>query len=291
MSNSILVTGAAGLLGRAVVSLLCSSGARVTALVRKSSHNHPLAAEQCVIDLSEGWNPKNLPEKIDVVIHLAQSNRFRDFPEGASDLFGVNVSAMTKLLEYARRAGARQFIYASTGGLYVAKGAKLAENSPIHEPDKLGAYFASKLCGEIIAQSYSGFMAITILRPFFIFGASQKRSMLLPRLYNSVKSGQPIYLSGVEGIRINPIHALDAAEAVIAAISDPTSAIINIAGAEILSIREIAQAFGHYLGRDPVFSVQHGSKPDDLIADISLMRSRLLEPRRSLLHSIGEIAV
>lgn len=289
MSDAILVTGAAGLLGRAVASSLSSSGASVTALIRKSSADCPPDAERCVIDLSDDWNPKRLPQKIDVVIHLAQSNRFRDFPEGASDLYAVNVSATAKLLEYARRVGARQFIYASTGGLYKAQGAKLAENSPLHEPDKLGAYFGSKLCGEIITQSYSGLMATTILRPFFIYGPGQKRNMLLPRLYDSIKAGKPIHLSGNEGIKINPIHVDDAASAVIEALKNPISAVVNIAGTEILGIRAIVECFGKHSQQKPVFVIQQ-TEPEDLVADISLMISTLSRPNKSLIASVDEIA-
>jgi len=258
-------------------------------LVRKHSADCPPAADRCVVDLSDDWNPKHLPQKIDVVIHLAQSNRFRDFPEGAFDLFGVNVSATAQLLEYARRAGARQFIYASTGGLYKAKGAKLAENSAIHEPDKLGAYFASKLCGEILTQSYSGFMATTILRPFFIYGPGQKRNMLLPRLYDSIKAGKPIHLSGNEGININPIHVDDAAKAVVAAIKNPVSAVVNIAGTEVLCIRTIVECFGKHSMREPVYVIQQ-TEPEDLVADISLMISTLGRPEKSLFDSVDDIA-
>ena len=54
-------------------------------------------------DLSmPGWS-NQLPEKnVDVVIHLAQSRRYREFPDGAEDMFQVNVASAFELLEWAR---------------------------------------------------------------------------------------------------------------------------------------------------------------------------------------------
>jgi nucleoside-diphosphate-sugar epimerase len=240
------------------------------------------------IDLAGDWSVNQLPAKVDAVIHLAQSSHFREFPDQALDVFRVNIQSTALLLDYARNAGATHFIYTSTGGVY-GKGAKaFSENSPIVSPGQLGYYFGSKMCGEILAQSYVSNMHIVILRPFFIFGPGQNRSMLIPRLMDNVADGRTISLQGAEGIRINPIHARDAAAAINRALSLEQSATFNIAGPDVLSIREICEGMGRYLGRDPVFQFQHG-EPQDLIGDNAAMCAQLVAPKRRLLECLVDV--
>jgi nucleoside-diphosphate-sugar epimerase len=105
---------------------------------------------------------------------------------------------------------------------------------------------------------------------------------------DSVAVGKPIRLQGENGIRINPIHVEDASAAVTAALSLKNSAIFNIAGPDVLSIREICESMGKFLGKPPVFEQQAG-QPNDLIADISAMRRYLIEPKKHLFQSHNDI--
>lgn len=257
-------------------------------------HVSPLTPVRGVIyhvaDLSTVWDIECLPSQLDTIIHLAQSPKFRDFPNSALDVFKVNIESTARLLDFAKRIGAKQFVYASTGGVYGYGGEAFKENAPIVPLGQLGYYFGSKTCGEILVQSYASLFQVVVLRPFFMYGPRQNRRMLIPRLFDSVVTGRPITLQGKDGIRINPIHVEDAVQAVLAAIDRPESAVYNIAGLEIFSLRQIAEIFAVHLGLAPVFEAA-GGEPQDLIADISLMRSKLHEPQRLLLESIADIAV
>ena len=39
------------------------------------------------IDFNSNWNTNILPKNIDIIIHLSQSNHFRNFPKFAIDIF------------------------------------------------------------------------------------------------------------------------------------------------------------------------------------------------------------
>lgn len=285
----MLVTGANGLLGRSTIQTL-SSTYEVHALVHVFPHNPVRGVIYHVADLSAAWDIKDLPSQFDTIIHLAQSPKFRDFPNSALDVFKVNIESTARLLDFAKRIGAKQFVYASTGGVYGYGGEAFKENAPIVPLGQLGYYFGSKTCGEILVQSYASLFQVVVLRPFFMYGPRQNRRMLIPRLFDSVATGRPITLQGKDGIRINPIHVEDAVQAVLAAIDRPESAVYNIAGLEVFSLRQIAEIFAVHLGLAPVFEAA-GGEPQDVIADISLMRSKLHEPQRLLLESIADIAV
>lgn len=283
----ILITGANGLLGIHAVSRLAEEH-QVHAVV------HSLPAEPLPnvlyyeVDLSGTWAPGTLPEKIDAVVHLAQSSRFREFPEQAMDVFGVNVASTAHLLEYARSAGARHFILASSGGVYGAGDEAFRENSPIPHHGQLGYYLGSKLCAEVLAENYSSLMNVAILRFFFMYGKGQKRQMLVPRLIDNVIAGNAITLQGEDGIKINPIHVSDAVAALEGCLKLEGSHTFNVAGTQTLSLREIACTIGEAVGREPVFKIDL-SEPRHLIADIGMLSEILVVPKVCFAQGILEL--
>ena len=152
----------------------------------------------------------------------------------------------------------------------------------------MGCYLGSKICGEILVQNYSTFFTTSIVRPFFIYGSGQKRNMLLPRLFDHVRNCNSIDLIGGEGLKINPIHVEDAVLSIESLLEKNNSSIYNLAGPEILSLRQISEGFGNYLRERPVFNNINSSSAN-IIADISLMKSDLHTPLISLLDRIDDL--
>ena len=280
------MTGARGLLGAHLVPLLADRF-ELFALERLGGGPMP-GATPVAADLSRPIDVGALPPRIDAVVHLAQSSRYRDFPGGAGDVFQVNVASLAALLDYARGAGVRHFVHASSGAVYRRSSEPLAEDSPTAAPDALGFYAATKLAGELLAQSYASEMTVASLRYFFIYGRGQRSGMLVPRLVESVRSGAPVALQAADGIRINPVHALDAAAATAAALDLDDSATVNVAGPEILSIRAMTEAIGDELGIAPRFESSEG-EPGDLIGDTTRMRTLLTAPERRFRDQVGEL--
>jgi len=227
---------------------------------------------------------------VDAVIHLAQSSHFREFPAFAGDVFNVNTASTLRLLEYARTAGAKSFVYASSGGIYGYGDEGFKEDEPIPQKDNLGFYLGTKLCSEVLAETYAPYMQIIILRFFFVYGPGQRNDMLLPRLVRSVREGNPILLRGKDGIRLNPIYVEDAANAVSRALMLRVSHKINIGGAEVLSIRRIGQLIGGVLGTEPVFEAGDDAEPRHVIGDIHKMIRLLGAPEVSFEQGIARYA-
>ena len=284
-----IVTGANGLLGRQLCRLLINSRSSVLGITSSRKDLDSDDMQYKYLDFTSDWSTQILPKKLDFIIHLAQSPKFRNFPDNALDVFKVNIESTARLLDYARQAGVKKFVYASSGGVYGNGTNAFNENAPIVPPGKLGYYLGSKACGEILVQSYASVFDVVVVRPFFIYCPGQNRDMLIPRLFDFVARGKPVTLHGESGIRINPIHVYDAASSVAAAINLNESATFNIGGPEVLSIRDICEGMGRYLGVDPVFEQQTG-EPNDLIGDISAMRLKLAAPRHSLLDSLDDVA-
>jgi UDP-glucose 4-epimerase len=284
---NILITGANGLLGVHAVRQLVAQH-QVHALVHSAPLEPVAGVTYHVIDLSGDWSTESLPGALDAVIHLAQSSRFREFPEQAMDVFGVNVASTARLLDYARISGAKHFILASSGGVYGAGDEAFKENAQIPHHGQLGYYLGSKLSGEVLAQNYSSLMNVTVLRFFFMYGKGQKRSMLVPRLIDNVMAGQAITLQGNDGIRINPIHVSDAVAALEHCLELEGSHTFNVAGAQVLSLRDIAGIIGEAVGRDPVFKIEE-VESRHLIANIDALSESLIAPRVSFAQGILEL--
>jgi UDP-glucose 4-epimerase len=289
LRKNILITGADGLLGRSLTHRLSQLGFSVTGIIHSAVRQPNPTVEYRILDLSVDWSIDALPRQVDTVIHLAQSANFRDFPSKAIDVFKVNIESTARLLDYAKQAGAKQFVYASSGGVYGNGAQARKETANLIPLGQLGYYLGSKTCGEILVQSYALVFQVVVLRPFFMYGPGQNRSMLIPRLMDSVAASKRISLQGENGIRINPIHVEDASTAVAATLSLQDSATFNVAGPEVLSIRDICEGMGKFLGKEPVFELQTG-QPNDLIADITAMRERLVTPKRRLLGCLGDVA-
>ena len=265
----VLVTGASGLLGRHLLERIRDRHELVALSRRPPGGDAAEDVEWIGVDLAS-MDTGSLPERIDAVVHVAQSERYREFPEAADDIFAVNVEATHRLLEYARNAGAERFVLASTGGVYAHADEPVSETAPLACP---GPYFRSKRMAELLLADYEELMSTFILRPFFIYGPGGR--LLVTRLAANVLEGQTIEIEGDPGLAVNPIHAADAAAAFAAALEAPEGGIFNVAGDEVVTITGLVELIAEVAGREADISHTGGAPPGDLVADTSRMRESL----------------
>ena len=283
MKEKILITGATGLIGSRLVSLLHLTGKyEVIRICRDRNLENAIH-----IDLNGDWSINQLPDRVDSIIHLAQSDDFRSFPEKAGDIFMVNTTSTSKLLDYARRKEVGKFLYASTGGVYGA-GLEPKKESELINPRDLNFYSNTKYCSEILVQNYSHLFSTTILRFFFVYGEGQKNSMLIPRLIDSVRASKPIQLQGKNGIRINPVYVEDACNAIMNCLKQPGNKILNVAGKEVFNLRQIVHLIGNLVGQKPVLNIDN-THSQNLIADISELNKKYGAPLFSLEEGLRKI--
>lgn len=273
-----LIVGSSGLVGACLVNELQESW-EVFGISRRNFDTGHRNYRHIPLHLGKDWDTGLFPDKVDAVIHLAQSDHYREFPEHTEDVFTVNTLSTLKLLDYARRAGAKTFVLASSGGLDKYRLQNFTLDKPPTSEENLSFYLGTKLCSEILANSYSSFLNVVLLRFYFVYGPGQKRDRLIPRLVQSVMEGQPITLQGNDGIRINPIHVSDAVSAICHSLDLNENCAINIAGPEILSLRQIGEMIGATVGREPEFNIQATDEIPRLDGDIKKMTKLLGPPR------------
>lgn len=252
----LLVTGASGFIGSNIIKHLnLTKEGSIT--VYGVGRHHLLSKSECFIpiemDLSiPGWIEK-LPKNIDVVVHLAQSKNYRNFPQGAQDMFLVNIKATFELLEWSRKFGIKQFIFTSTGNVYKSKKEKLTEND-FCEPE--GFYATSKYAAEILCKQYTSFFNITILRPFGVYGPGQN-SGLVTTIIEKIKNSQVLEVASNTGLYLTPLFIDDCISMMEKVIKHKSRnkgfEIYNLSGDEFLSLKQMVSIIGEKLGKSVKF--------------------------------------
>ena len=277
----ILLTGSTGFIGGAVVSQL-SPAHEVIALGRSAP---PAGATDWIEhDFTTPLDVALLPPRVDAVVHFAQSRRYREFPDGAADMYAINTDTTFRLLEYARDAGATRFLFASTGGIYAPSYERLVETDPV---DPLDFYLTSKVMAESLIGNYRRFFHTVVFRFFFVYGPGQRR-MLVPSLLERVRAGEPVTIQGDPGLRVNPIYVDDAARACEPALGLERSDLFNVAGDEVVSIRELVELMAQTAGVEARIVDAPSTHSGDLVGDNTKMRTILgVEPQTSLREGLS----
>lgn len=246
----ILVTGATGFIGSNILPTLVNSGEKnmVFAVARRIPDGTHQAVNWIEADLGvSGWTKRLPDENFDVIIHLAQSKHYREFPSWTTDIFDINVGATVELAEWGLKHHVKRFLFASTGNVYGSKECMHREEDYCN-PETM--YGASKLSGEILLKPFSEFMEILVLRFFGVYGPGQTDAML-PGVIQRFNVGDEITLAGNIGVRFNPIYVDDCASAIHHLTVLPTPSgyeVLNIGGSESIDLRQVSELlenFGH----------------------------------------------
>lgn len=254
----ILITGATGFIGSKLGRVLAKDN-QVYGLVRNENSVSGDYFIPVFADLTDPKFVSLLPENVDCVIHLAQSLKYRDFPEGVFDINRINVNSTLELLEWARVKRVKKFIFASTANVYGPTEKLLTEACP---SDPNSFYGASKLAAENIIKPYAKFFKIDVLRFFTVYGPGQS-GMLIPNIAQKVFVGDPINLAENEGICLSPIFIDDACSIIQLLINSSSKQkyrLINICGDEITNLYKVVSIIEKISGKKGNIGITDGKK-------------------------------
>lgn len=275
----VMVTGAGGFIGRAVVQALHAQGIATYAMRRADG------------DMLEASTWAKLPTAR-TVFHLAGRGYVPDSWKHPADYIETNVTGTQRALDYCRAHGAA-LVHASAY-VYGIPGALPIREEDVPHPNN--PYALSKLlaeqCAEFAAR-YSG-INVTLLRLFNVYGPGQPDHFLIPQILKHIKAREPIQVLDLTPRR-DYVYVSDIAEAFIKARKPGPEACrtINIGSGESYSVQQIIDVAQRVAGTSlPVISAQQTRPQEipDVVADISRAR-RLLDwtPRHRLEDGIRNL--
>lgn len=261
--STILVTGGTGFLGRALLKRLVGRS-RVVALARNPDAAPQIAGVDWIRgDLRTPLAAHSLPRQVNAVVHLA-SVRDPTSNAGPGELFAVNAGATAALIEYAVQAGAQRFVYGSTGGVCGYRVGRIDESVT---PNPFDLYTLSKWHGETVVARDRRLLT-AIVRYFFPYGPGQ-RAGIVPRLASRLKEGEPITLYRQGRVpHLNPVFVEDAAELTELTLKSANPILVNCAGREIVTVRELSRQMANILGVTPRFVGGHDPSVGDMVASL-----------------------
>ena len=205
MKRRILVTGASGFVGQALVAHLVGLDSNeVVAMMRASPANRLAGARYVAAgDMTAGRLGAATLEGVEVIVHAAARVHVLndDKAKSAIEFDRVNVTATLELAHQAVAAGVRRFVFLSSigvNGVQTDIGKPFTEADP---PNPHNPYADSKLKAEqglLLLSEQSG-LELVIIRPPLVYGPGVRANFAA--LMRAVQRGWPLPLACVHNLR------------------------------------------------------------------------------------------
>jgi UDP-glucuronate 4-epimerase len=302
----VLVTGGAGFIGSHLVESLLADGHTVTVLDNFDPFYPPDLKRRTVERLAAIAAPGALAviegdirdagavqramdaAQPDAIAHLAALAGVRPSRERPVLYAEVNVAGTTVMLEAARRAGVRRFLFASSSSVYGETAAV-----PFREDDACGApispYAATKRAGELLCHTYAHLYDMRIICPRFFtaYGPRQRPDLAIHRFCRAIAAGKPIPMFGDGSTRRDYTYTSDIIQGTRSAL-EWTGApgagfeLVNLGGGHPTRLIDLVRYLERLLARPAALDWQE-PQPGDVpltFADTSHARKLLgYEPR------------
>lgn len=305
---NFLVTGGAGFIGSHVSTRLLREGCRVVIVddfndfydpaIKRRNLERVHATGTMKIHKVDIVDKAALDRvfatgKFDGVIHLAARAGVRPSIEQPLLYAQTNVTGTLNLLECARVAGIKKFIFASTSSVYgINAKIPFSESDPIFKP--ISPYAATKLAGEALCHTYHHLydMDMACLRFFTVYGPSQRPDLAIHKFARLIAAGKPIEMYGDGSTRRDYTFIDDIVEGIMACVRGRFGyEIFNLGNSNTVELRYLVEVIERALGKKAIIE-RRPEQPGDVpvtFADVSKARRMLdYEPKTKIEQGIGK---
>jgi len=256
-----LVTGVAGFIGSHLAERLLADGWQVTGVdcftdyYPRPFKERNLAAvlgrpgfEFVEADLAVA-DSAPLVAGSEVVFHLAGQAGVRSSWGTSFEAYTHNnINATQRLLEAAKNARPRRFVYASSGSIYGD-----VQVMPIREdtaPQPVSPYGVTKLAGEHLCHLYGCNWGVPFvaLRYFTVYGPRQRPDMAFHRFIRAMLCDQPISLFGGGEQTRDFTFVADVVEATARAADAAPGLVLNVSGGSRVSVNQVIATLEELIG-------------------------------------------
>ena len=227
-------------------------------------------------------------EKIDLIIHLAAKAGVRPSILNPDEYVKTNVLGTQNILDLAKLKGVEKIVFASSSSVYGNN-----TNIPWCEDDldliPISPYAATKLSGEKLCQTYSHLygMNITALRFFTVYGPGQRPDLAIHKFFRLISENKAIPFFGDGSTKRDYTYIDDTVSGIIGAIKYQGKGfeIFNLGNRNTVSLQELVNAIGSVMGKEVILEMLP-KQPGDVeltYADINRAQDTLnYSPSKSL---------
>lgn len=234
---NILVTGASGFIGKALVQRLAWLNHAVYGLgqsVLRHEPTVPFLKEYFHQDLAE---PFHIDIPFDFVFHLGALNVTHVDQAPYRDYHRVNVLGTENLL---RAVNARQFVFMSTAKVYRQTGGNIDESSPL---GPLQDYEKSKLEAEEVCRGRFSAEDLSVFRAVNIVGPGQAEKAVIPVFFNKALKNEPLEVIYSSKTPLQMLYVDDLLDAFIRVMEHGQGVgTVNLASDKMITLGTLAEA-------------------------------------------------
>lgn len=289
MSRKFLVTGGAGFIGSHIATALVERGDSVVILDnlcagRLDNIDHlgdrVSFIEGCVLDRDA---VERAVDGVDTVYHQAA---LASVPLSVENPLYTNATCVTgtlNLLDAARHAGVRRFVYAGSSSAYGDQPSVSKRETDL--PSPLSPYAAAKLAGEMYCQSFAATFGLetVVLRYFNVFGPRQdpnsEYSAVIPIFVTKMVRGErpTIYGDGRQSRDFTYIDNVVQGNLAAADANEAVGRTINLACGTQFTLLQLVESINKVLGTDidPIFEEARAGDVRESMADVTMARDLL----------------
>jgi len=155
MAETVLVTGATGFVGSAVVRAIAGNVGNLRALSRASSPRDNIDGVECEIvvgDMRDAASMAGAMAGVTRLYHVAAD--YRLWARDPNDILRANLEGTRTVMEAALAAGVERIVYTSSVATLRAGNADHStdESEPLPGPEAIGAYKRSKVAAERLVE-------------------------------------------------------------------------------------------------------------------------------------------
>lgn len=281
--RSAIVTGGAGFIGSHMVDLLLARGFAVTAVdnllggreANIAQHRHNSAFRFVHADIRDCEPGQDWFEGVDYVFHFAGIGDIVPSIERPLEYMSTNVQGTARMLECARSAGVRKFVYAASSSCYGLAKTPTREDHPIAPQYP---YALSKYQGEQAAFHWHHVygLPVNVIRIFNAYGTRSRTSGAYGAVFGvflkQKLAGRPFTVVGDGTQTRDFLYVTDVAEAFLAAAeTDMIGQVWNLGAGHPQPVNRLVELLG-----GPVIHIpKRPGEPECTFADISKIQREL----------------
>jgi UDP-glucose 4-epimerase len=287
----VLVTGASGLIGKAVVRELVARGHRVRTLQRGPGAAELTGLPSLRTDVASAAARREAA-RAEAVLHLAGRGDVEESWQIPLEYLRLLVGGTLNLLEGARMGGAG-VVVPSTQRVYRPAGRPLRETAPVlpRDPYALAKLAAEATC-RLYAERYG--VATRAVRLFSVYGPGQRgqgTSGVVAIFARRARAGQDLIVEA--GPRRDLTYVDDAARGLCLALERARTGfrVYNVATGQGTALEALAKEIVRSVGsRSRIVPPTETWRGGDLVADVRRARRELgYEPEISLEEGLGRV--